>query len=103
ADPDSERVGDGEAFGIQRLDQAPDRVGGVGVLEPGLATLHPRQIAERDREVVLWVEVAERDGDHVVARHEAVAEQGAAGGEPGLARVRRQRGDVHFGTYVADT
>ena len=98
ADGGAEGSGDGEAFGVQRLDQPADRVGDVLVLRPGLAAFHARQVAERDGHVVLRIDVAERDGDEVVARDEAVAEERAGEGEAALAGG--QAGDVDLGADV---
>ena len=84
----SDRAGDREPLGVERLEEPSDGLGEVLALPPRLPSLHPGQVQERNPHVVLRVEVRNRDGEEIGPGDEAVAEELAADRQPMIACAR---------------
>src|SRR5258708_25716267 len=90
-----ELAGDRQTLGIERSEEPADGVGQVFVLAPGLAAFHAGQVAERDPQMVLRVEIADRDGKQIGAWHETFAKKRRAERHSTIRAPTPRRLDVH--------
>src|SRR5207245_10108629 len=85
-----------EWFGIQRLGKAADGRGYVSTLAPLLVLFHSCEIEKGNPQMVLGIEVAERNRKQTVALDETISEQGRAEFEPMVHHIERQGRNIEL-------